>query len=138
MKKTVLFLLLVIGFTAFGQRVIPSMKVQMAYSQSEIASFSDEAITELNFRGDKLCWFEEVKAGAALSNYQLVKRSGEPANLSLAELGEFNPLLYRLPQSERACENLMITTTDGVSKLLVVRSVEMMTKEKQRYERNKK
>ncbi|MFM7103910.1 MAG: hypothetical protein ACKOW8_00195 [Flavobacteriales bacterium] len=138
MKKTVLFFLLVIGCTAYGQRVIPSMKVQMAYSQSEIAAFSEDVLAELNLRGDKLCWFEDVKVGAELSNYQLVKRSGELVNLSLAELDEFNPLLYCLPQSERVCENLMITTTDGVSKLLVVRSVEMMTKEKQRYERNKK
>jgi len=130
--------LLVIGITAYSQRIVPTNKVKAAYTESEIANFSNETLADLNLRGDKLCWFEDMKVGSGLSNYQLVKRSGEPVNLSLAELGEFNPLLYRLPQSERVCENLMITTTDGVSKLLVVRSVEMMKKEKQRYERNKK
>jgi hypothetical protein len=132
MKKIILIFAVTLSCIAYGQNNIPSSKLKAAYSREEIASFTDEAIADLNLRGDKLCWFEDVKPGAEYGSFQLYTRNGTPAQLSSSELLSFNPLLYRIPQSERACENLMITTSDGASKLLIVRSVEMMQKEKER------
>ena len=132
MKKIVLWLLILSGVTSFGQKVSPSGKVLQAYSASEIADMQNSEITDLNLRGEKLCWFEEVKANNASPVFQLVTRGGKKVVLHSKDLKSFNPLMYQLPQSKRVCENLVIETTDGVKKLLIVRSEDMMQKEMER------
>ena len=132
MKKIVLWLLILCGVTSFGQKVSPSGKVLQAYSASEIADMQNSEITDLNLRGEKLCWFEEVKANNASPVFQLVTRGGKKVVLHSNDLKSFNPLMYQLPQSKKVCENLVIETTDRVKKLLIVRSEDMMQKEKER------
>lgn len=123
---------------AIGQKITPSSKVTAAYSSTEIAGFSESVIAELNLRGDKLCMFEDVKEGVQFNEFQLYSRAGKLVQLNSADLATFNPLLYRLPQSENSCENLLITTSEGTKKLLIVRSVKMMKAEAERMNKPKK
>jgi len=87
---------------------------------------------DLMLRAEKLCWFEAVKTGTDQTPFQLFNRAGEPVVLTEADVADFNPLLYQLPQEANRCQNLVIQTTAGTRHLLIVRSSEMMAKELQR------
>jgi len=51
---------------------------------------------------------------------------------SEADVADFNPLLFSLPQHEVRCENLLVQTVEGNQHLLVVRSKQMMQQETKR------
>lgn len=138
MKKFLAGIWILSTMTTFCQNVAPSEKVLQAFSSSEIARMQQSEIARLNLRGDKLCWFEEVKPSASFTPYQLVSKDGRNVSISSNELNTFNPLLYNLPQRENTCENLFILTSDGKEKLLVVRSETMMRQEWERSLKSKK
>ncbi len=129
-----LFVLCVITLNAlltFAQS-LPVAKVQQAYSAEEIAAMSENQLTALAFRAEKLCWFEEVKNSSESTWYTLSDRMGNPVILTDAMVSDFNPLLFNLPQQSNRCENLPVQTDSGKHYLLIVRSDEMMKKEWQR------
>lgn len=107
-------------------------RFSQAYSDQERAAMSDALRQDLLLRAEKLCWFESIKPGMQLSAHQLTNRDGDPVVLTEAQLQDFNPLMYQLPQQEMQCENLMIQTAEGNQHLLVVRSADMMRKEADR------
>jgi hypothetical protein len=86
----------------------------------------------LEFRAEKLCWFEQVKPGTNAPLFSLTDRNGNTVELTDAMVADFNPLLFNLPQQTVSCENLPVQTTSGNQYLLIVRSEEMMSKEWQR------
>jgi hypothetical protein len=90
---------------------------------------SSQTQQELLLNAEKLCWFEPVKANSESVIYTLVNRQGQNVTLSNAQLADFNPLLYTLPQDEVRCENLVIQTKEGDKHLLIVRSKQMMQRE---------
>ncbi|MFM7104465.1 MAG: hypothetical protein ACKOW8_03015 [Flavobacteriales bacterium] len=132
MKKLLFGIFILTGVTSFSQKVAPSERVLQAFNSTEIAAMQQSEIARLNLRGEKLCWFEDVKPSLSEPVFQLVSRGGKKVSLHSKDLKSFNPLMYQLPQSKIACENLLIETTDGVQKLLVVRSEDMMQKEMER------
>lgn len=131
-RKILFMLFILTGVNSFGQKFAPSVKVKQAFSSSEIADMQQSEIVLLNVRGEKLCWFEDVKTHGSAPIFQLVSRDGKKVNIHSNDLKSFNPLMYQLPQSKNVCENLLIETTDGVKKLLIVRSENMMQKEIER------
>jgi hypothetical protein len=86
----------------------------------------------LEFRAEKLCWFEQVKNEQQSEWYTLTDNNGNSVELTDAMVADFNPLLFNLPQQAVRCENLPVQTTSGNQYLLIVRSEEMMQKEWQR------
>ncbi|MFM7814677.1 MAG: hypothetical protein ACKO66_09195, partial [Flavobacteriales bacterium] len=125
--------LLALSGVLLAQQVQPNARVQAAFSASEITSMTYDQVFRLNTQADKLCWFEQIKSeSSATEVFTLVTKSGKTAQLSSADLENFNPLLYTLPQSQNRCENLVIQCTDGSKHLLIVRSYEMMLKEYER------
>jgi uncharacterized protein YfaA (DUF2138 family) len=90
-------------------------------------------LATLEFRAEKLCWFEQVKNENQTSWYTLVDLEGNSVAITDAMVLDFNPLLYNLPQQSVRCENLPIQTTSGNQLLLIVRSEEMMQKEWERH-----
>lgn len=124
---------------SFAQNSSPVERVSAAYSPQEISGFTAEQIQELNLRAEYLCWFEEPKAVQPVL-HQMVLRNGQAVTLTPAQIADFNPLLYVLPQEEVACGNLYIADTEGQVHMLVVRSVQMMNKQAERVQikQNKK
>lgn len=131
-KKYFVWLFILSGLGSLAQNIVPTPKVVQAFSSAEIARMQPSDLARMNFRGEKLCWFENVKPSQHAQTHQLLKRDGKKASLSSEDLKSFNPLLYQLPQSRISCENLLIETTDGEKKLLIVRSEEMMQREWER------
>ena len=121
---TILLFLLTLGIT--GQQITPSEKVQLAFSEQELAQLSENEINELNIKADHLCWFEVIKQENTDPEYTLTDKNGNIVTLSDADLVNFNPLLYVLPQDDFICGNLVIVTSEGHRHLLVVRSISMM------------
>jgi hypothetical protein len=105
-----------------------------AYSASERAAMSAQEQQQLLLNAEKLCWFESVKADQSGSLFTLMNKQGQTVTLFNAQLADFNPLLYVLPQDEIRCENLLIQTAEGDQHLLIVRSKQMMRKEANRKE----
>ena len=110
----------------------PSQRVQQARTPNELNAMTAEERAMLEFRAEKLCWFEQVKPGSDAPFFTLTDRNGNAVELTDAIVADFNPLLYTLPQQAVRCENLPVQTTSGNRYLLIVRSEEMMTKEWQR------
>ena len=110
----------------------PAARVQQARTAQELLAMSAEERAMLEFRAEKLCWFEQVKPGANAPYFTLTDRNGNAVELTDAMVADFNPLLFNLPQQAVSCENLPVQTTSGNQYLLIVRSEEMMTKEWQR------
>ena len=110
----------------------PSQRVQQARTANELHAMTTEEIAMLEFRAEKLCWFEQVKPSTDAPFFTLTDRNGNVLELTDAIVADFNPLLYTLPQQTVRCENLPVQTTSGNRYLLIVRSEEMMTKEWQR------
>jgi len=77
---------------------------------------------QLLLNAEKLCWFEAVKPGQSAEVFTLTNRQGQSVRLSNADLADFNPLMYILPQEELRCGNLLVQTVEGDSHLLIVRS----------------
>lgn len=110
----------------------PSTKVHQAFSVEAISEMTASRLATLEFRAEKLCWFEQVKNEDQSSWYTLVDLNGNSVAITDAMVLDFNPLLYNLPQQAVRCENLPIQTTSGNQLLLIVRSEEMMQKEWER------
>ena len=131
-KSHVLFIvgsLLTLG--SFAQTT-PAARVQQARTAQELLAMTAEERTMLEFRAEKLCWFEQVKPGTNAPLYSLTDRNGNTVELTDAMVADFNPLLFNLPQQTVSCENLPVQTTSGNQYLLIVRSEQMMSKEWQR------
>lgn len=107
----------------------PAVKVQQARSASELSALSPHELAMLEFKAEKLCWFEDLKNDAPAEWYTLRDLSGNPVVLTDAMVADFNPLLYSLPQQMVKCENLPVQTSSGNQYLLIVRSSEQMEKE---------
>ena len=116
---------------AFAQST-PAARVQQARTQQELVAMTAEERAMLEFRAEKLCWFEQVKPGSSAPLYTLTDRNGNSVALTDAMVADFNPLLFNLPQQAVSCENLPVQTTSGNQFLLIVRSEQMMSKEWQR------
>ena len=110
----------------------PGARLKQAYSAEELSAMSENQQAVLEFRAEKLCWFEQVKNPAESIWYTLADRNGNSVALTDAMVADFNPLLFNLPQQSNRCENLPVQTTSGKQYLLIVRSEEMMQKEWQR------
>jgi type II secretory pathway pseudopilin PulG len=110
----------------------PAARVQQARTAQELLAMSAEERAMLEFRAEKLCWFEQVKPGANASYFTLTDRNGNAVELTDAMVADFNPLLFNLPQQAVSCENLPVQTTSGNQYLLIVRSEQMMSNEWQR------
>ena len=110
----------------------PAARVQQARTSQELLAMSAEERAMLEFRAEKLCWFEQVKPGANASYFTLTDRNGNAVELTDAMVTDFNPLLFNLPQQAVSCENLAVQTTSGNQYLLIVRSEQMMSNEWQR------
>jgi hypothetical protein len=93
---------------------------------------SDNELALLEFRAEKLCWFEQLKSESQSEWYSLTDNNGNSVELTDAMVADFNPLLFNLPQQTMRCENLPVQTTSGKQYLLIVRSSEMMQKEWER------
>jgi len=129
-----LFVVCALSFSAlitFAQSS-PTARVKEAFSAEELSAMSENQQSVLEFRAEKLCWFEAVKNPTESQWYSLTDRSGNMVVLTDAMVADFNPLLYNLPQQSNRCENLPVQTTSGKHYLLIVRSDEMMQKEFQR------
>jgi hypothetical protein len=113
--------------------------VQQARSTQELSALSQQELAALEFRAEKLCWFEELKNETTASWYVLTDVNGNEVALTDAMVADFNPLLFNLPQQAVQCENLPVQTTSGNQYLLIVRSEEQMQKEwKRRVTKNAK
>jgi|GEM_PF-2525518 len=112
----------------------PEARLNAAYSASERAVMSAQEQQHLLLNAEKLCWFEAVKPGQTADVFTLMNRQGQPVTLSNADLADFNPLMYNLPQEELRCGNLLVQTVEGDSHLLIVRSKQMMRNEAKRKE----
>jgi hypothetical protein len=110
----------------------PSARVEQARSSQELLAMNAEERALLEFRAEKLCWFEQVKPGTSTPLYTLIDRNGNSVALTDAMVSDFNPLLFNLPQQAVSCENLPVQTTSGNQYLLIVRSEQMMSEEWQR------
>lgn len=132
MKPILLCLSLFMLSVAMMAQSSPQTRFASAYSAEERSNMSAQQQEDLMLRAEKLCWFEAVKPGTEQTPFQMLSRTGEPVVLTEAEVSDFNPLLYQLPQEANRCQNLVIQTTSGTRHLLIVRSSEMMAKEKQR------
>jgi hypothetical protein len=113
-------------------QTIPSARVEQARTTQELLAMTAEERAMLEFRAEKLCWFEQVKPGTNAPYYTLTDHNGDAVELTDAMLADFNPLLFNLPQQTVSCENLPVQTTSGNQYLLIVRSEQMMSKEWQR------
>ena len=120
-------------FFAFSQSS-PAAKVQQARTAREMSEMSQNERAELEFRAEKLCWFEELKDESSVEWYSLSDRNGGTVALTDEMVADFNPLLFNLPQQLIRCENLPVQTTSGKKYLLIVRSDEMMKTEWKRRE----
>jgi hypothetical protein len=110
----------------------PAVKVQQARSAQELSALSQNDMAALEFRAEKLCWFESFKGETPAAWYTLTDRNGNTVALTDAMVADFNPLLFNLPQQTVRCENLPVQTTTGNQYLLIVRSEEQMQKQWQR------
>ena len=131
--KMILFVCAVCLLSAgtFAQST-PAARVEQARTQQELLAMTAEERAMLQFRAEKLCWFEQVKPGTNAPFYTLTDRNGNAVALTDAMVADFNPLLFNLPQQAVSCENLPVQTTSGNQYLLIVRSEQMMSKEWQR------
>jgi hypothetical protein len=123
--------MLLLSAGAFAQST-PAARVEQARTSQELLAMTAEERAMLEFRAEKLCWFEQVKPGSSAPLYTLTDRNGNSVELTDAMVADFNPLLFNLPQQEMSCENLPVQTTSGNQYLLIVRSEQMMSKEWQR------
>jgi hypothetical protein len=110
----------------------PAARVEQARTSQELLALTSEERAMLEFRAEKLCWFEQVKPGTNAPLFTLTDRNGSAVELTDAMVADFNPLLFNLPQQTVSCENLPVQTTNGNQYLLIVRSEQMMSKEWQR------
>lgn len=131
--KSLVFTCALMAICAFAMaQSSPAVKVQQSRSAQELSALSQNELALLEFRAEKLCWFEDVKGDAPTEWYTLTDRNGNAVALTDAMVQDFNPLLFNLPQQQVRCENLAVQTTSGNSYLLIVRSEEQMQKEWQR------
>ena len=120
-------------FFAFSQST-PAAKVQQARTAQEMSAMSQHELALLEFRAEKLCWFEELKEENSSEWFTLSHRNGGVVDLTDEMVADFNPLLFNLPQQSVRCGNLPVQTTSGKKYLLIVRSEQMMNKEWNRRE----
>jgi hypothetical protein len=131
-KSHVLFIVCsLLTFGSFAQTA-PAARVQQARTSQELLAMTAEERSMLEFRAEKLCWFEQVKPGSNAPLFTLTDRNGNAVELTDAMVTDFNPLLFNLPQQAVSCENLAVQTTSGNQYLLIVRSEQMMSNEWQR------
>lgn len=132
MKSLLFFCVMALAACSVSAQSMPSTKVRQAFSSEALSEMSAAQLATLEFRAEKLCWFEQVKNETQASWYTLVDLAGNAVAITDAMVLDFNPLLYTLPQQSARCENLPILTTSGNQLLLIVRSEEMMQKEWER------
>ena len=133
MKFLLFFCIITLAACSVTAQSSPSIKVHQAFSSEALSAMTANQLATLEFRAEKLCWFEQVKNENQTSWYTLVDLEGNSVAITDAMVLDFNPLLYNLPQQSARCENLPIQTTSGNQLLLIVRSEEMMQKEWERH-----
>jgi hypothetical protein len=132
MKSFVLTCALAIFCVFANAQSSPAAKVQQSRTAEELSTLSQSELAQLEFRAEKLCWFEDLKGDSPTEWYSLNDRNGNTVALTDAMVQDFNPLLFNLPQQQVRCENLPVQTTSGNRYLLIVRSQEQMQSEWQR------
>jgi hypothetical protein len=132
MKSLLLTISMVVTCAMTFAQSTPAHKVQQARTAQQIAAMSDNELALLEFRAEKLCWFEQLKSESQSEWYSLTDNNGNSVELTDAMVADFNPLLFNLPQQTVRCENLPVQTTSGKQYLLIVRSSDMMQKEWER------
>lgn len=132
MKSILLLCALMVQVAIAWSQGSPAAKVQQARTADELNAMSTNEKAMLEFRAEKLCWFEQIKNAQQTEWYTLTDNNGNSVQLTDAMVADFNPLLFNLPQQVVACENLPVQTTSGNKYVLIVRSEEMMQKEWQR------
>ena len=132
MKSLLLMCALIVQAAIAWTQSSPAVKVQQARTAEQLNAMSTNERAMLEFRAEKLCWFEQVKNEQQSEWYTLTDNNGNSVELTDAMVADFNPLLFNLPQQSVRCENLPVQTTTGNQFLLIVRSSEMMQKEWER------
>jgi hypothetical protein len=132
MKSTLLGLLCCVWSLGVWAQSSAEARLSAAYSASERAALTTAETQQLLLNAEKLCWFESAKQETSASVFTLTNRQGQSVTLTEADIADFNPLLYALPQDEVRCENLLIQTVEGNQHLLIVRSKQMMQNEAKR------
>lgn len=132
MKSLLLMCALIVQAAIAWAQSSPAVKVQQARTAEQLNAMSTNEKAMLEFRAEKLCWFEQIKNEQQSEWYALTDNNGNSVQLTDAMVADFNPLLFNLPQQSVRCENLPVQTTSGNQYLLIVRSEEMMNKEWQR------
>ena len=134
MKSILLALVCGVSSMSIWAQSSAQERLNAAYSATERAAMSTQVQQELLLNAEKLCWFEAAKPGQTAHVFTLTNRQGQPVTLSNADLADFNPLMYNLPQDELRCGNFLVQTVEGDSHLLIVRSKQMMRNEATRKE----
>ena len=132
MKSLLLMCALIVHAAIAWAQSSPAVKVQQARTAEQLNAMSTNEKAMLEFRAEKLCWFEQIKNEQQSEWYALTDNNGNSVQLTDAMVADFNPLLFNLPQQSVRCENLPVQTTSGNQYVLIVRSEEMMNKEWQR------
>ena len=93
--KMILFLcgMFLLSARAFAQST-PAARVEQARTSQELLALTAEERAMLEFRAEKLCWFEQVKPGTNAPYYTLTDRNGNAVELTDAMVADFNPLLF--------------------------------------------
>jgi|GEM_PF-1374175 len=103
-------------------RQTPSAKVVQAFTTEQLTWKTYDDVNELNFRADHLVAVEPATK-VAQADFQLKRISdGKSVVLPAADLMNFNPLLYTIPQDDLRCNNLYVASREGGVYLLVVLS----------------
>jgi hypothetical protein len=133
---TLLFLSFVSVIGAQTTQVQPNGAVKAAFTADQLAWKSSDDVTELNFRADHLVAVEPATK-VAQADFQLKRLSdGKVVTLSSAELTNFNPLLYNIPQDEVRCNNFYVASKEGSVFLLVVLSKQQYAQQLNQYKRS--
>ena len=132
MKSILLLCALIVQVAIAWSQSSPAVRVQQAHTAEELGAMSTNDKALLEFRAEKLCWFEQLKSESQSEWYSLTDNNGNSVELTDAMVADFNPLLFNLPQQTVRCENLAVQTTSGKQYLLIVRSSDMMQKEWER------
>ena len=133
---TLLFLAFVSLTAAQTTQVQPNGKVQAAFTSEQLAWKSSDDISELNFRADHLVAIEPA-AKVSQADFQLKRLAdGKVVVLNDAELANFNPLIYNIPQDELRCNNFYVASKEGNVYLLVVLSKQQYAQQLNQFKRS--
>lgn len=118
------------------ERVAPNQKVSTAFTPTQLEWKSNEDVMELNFRADHLVAVEPASK-VSQADFQLKSLAdGKVVIPTNAEMQNFNPLLYSIPQDELRCNNFYVATREGNLYLLVVLSKQQYLQQLNQFKRS--